>query len=380
MKYDYLIVGAGLFGAVFARQMAEVGKKVLIIDKRSHIGGNAYTELSNETHIHVYGPHLFHTNNNDIWSYVNRFSEFNHYRHKVKSNYNGKIYSMPFNMMTFHQFWGCVTPKEAKECLDQKRIKIANPKNLEEQAIAIVGEEIYDTLIYGYTKKQWRRDPKDLPASIIKRIPLRFTYDDNYFNDRFQGVPVNGYSGMIANIIDEIDVKLKTNFHEDIKNWRSIARKLVYSGAIDELYKYKYGELEYLTLELNTKYYDIDDYQGIGQMNYTSVHIPYTRIVEHKHFYSNQQTKGTLVTKEYPIDWERGKIPFYPINNEDNNRKYQLYYQESKKYSDIIIGGRLGKYQYMDMHQVIAQAITASKKEMKKFNLKPFANTIREKT
>lgn len=361
MKYDYLVVGCGLFGVVFARKMVEAGRTVLIIDKRDHIGGNVYTSQADDYYIHVYGPHLFHTGSRAIWDYVNRFTEFNHYQHKVKANYKGQILSLPFNMMTYYQLWGCTTPKEAMEAVEKQKVPCENPRNLEEWALSQVGTEIYEKLIYGYTRKQWMRDPKDLPSSIIRRLPLRFTYDENYYNDAFQGVPKHGYSHMIENIIDGIEVRLGEDFFET-DDWHNFATKLVYSGCIDRFFNYKYGHLEYRSLEFRQVHTN-GDFQGCGQMNYTDLETPYTRSVEHKHFYLKHSDR-TVVTFEYPVEWQPGKPEYYPVNDDTNNALYEKYREEAKLLPDVIIGGRLGSYRYYDMDQVIAQALHTAEQEL----------------
>jgi len=356
--YDYLVVGSGLFGSIFAREMTQTGHKVLIVDKRKQCGGNVYT---NSEKTHLFGPHLFHTKNEKIWRYITQFSTFNHYQHRVKAIYDGKMYSLPFNMNTFNQLWGCITPKDAKRELEKRLVKIDNPQSIEELALATVGEEIYHKLIYGYTKKQWQRHPKDLPATILSRIPIRFTYDDNYFDDPFQGVPHNGYSDLIQNIIGDIDVKLETDFFD--LNWKNIANKLVFSGPIDRYYNYEFGELEYRSLEFKHETHP-GNYQGIGQLNHTNESTPFTRSVEHNHFYFENKESSTI-TFEYPTEWDKNKEPYYPINDMKNNEVYAKYRSKAKQEIDVIFGGRLGNYKYWDMDQTAANALALAKKELK---------------
>lgn len=355
-KYDILVVGCGLFGSVVARQAKEAGKTVLMIDKRPHIAGNLYTKEINSIHTHVYGPHCFHTKSKEIWDYVNKFAEFGQYRLKVNAQYKGKMYSLPFNLTTFNQLWGCMSPGEAEQKLLQQKVKIENPQNLEEWALTQVGPEIYEKFIKGYTTKQWGRPPKYLPASIIKRIPIRLTYNTDYHEAKYSGVPVNGYTNFIGNMIDGIEIKLDTDFF-DIKDWRRIAKKLVYCGPIDKFYNYKYGALEYRTLRFQNNIQD-GDFQGIAQVNHTEDTVPYTRIVEHKHFYNNpERNPKTVITFEYPDTWDNNKEPYYPINDESNNTMYKKYREDAKKETDIIISGRLGNYLYLDMDQIVALAL-----------------------
>jgi UDP-galactopyranose mutase len=362
---DYLVVGAGLFGSVFARTVADLGHKCRVIDKKPHIGGNCYTKEIEGIIVHEYGPHLYHTNNKKLWDYVNQFAEFNTYKHKVKATYQGKIYSLPFNMQTYYELWGCETPDQAKRELSSRKVPIKDPQNLEEWALSQVGEEIYHKLIYGYTKKQWMREPKELPAFIIKRLPLRLTFNDEYYNNhRYQGVPIKGFTHMIENILDHPNIKVDLNvdfFDKLDKCWQRYDHKLVYSGPIDRFFNYEYGELEYRTLRFRSKILD-GDFQGIGQMNYTDETVPYTRIIEHKHF-TSQENPRTVITYEYPIEWKSGAAPYLPINDDRNNAIYAKYKQESKKLDNVIIGGRLGSYRYFDMHQVIAQAMSKANDE-----------------
>jgi UDP-galactopyranose mutase len=356
---DYLVAGAGLYGSVFGRTVAEQGRKVLVIDRRAHPGGNIWSYELEGIQVHSYGPHAFHTNSPEIWNYVNRFAEFNGYRHKVKANFRGKIYSLPFNMATFHQFWGVTTPAEAQKVLKRKQRKIEKPRNMEEWAVANVGREIYESLIYGYTKKQWRREPKDLPASILRRIPVRFDWNDDYHNDAYQGVPIKGYGHLIENVLDGLDFK---NLTELESGWEKYAKKLVYSGSLDELFGYKHGLLEYRSLDFLTEIVD-GDFQGCTQMNYTSDDVPYTRIVEAKHFVG-LKSKKSVITYEYPKEWHPEAQRYYPINDRKNNAVFEKYKKEAAKHDNIIYGGRLGSFRYMDMDQVIASALHDAHKEL----------------
>jgi len=357
--YDYLIVGAGLFGSVFAEQLKH--KKVLVIDGRNHIGGNVYTEEICGIHVHKYGPHIFHTNNEEIWNYINQFAKFNNYIHRPKVSYKGKTYSFPINMMTLHQLWGVKTPKEAQEKLNSKKVNIKNPKNARDWLLSTLGEEIYEKFFYGYTIKQWGKEPEELPSKIVKRVPIRFDYNDNYFFDRFQGIPEGGYTQIFHKLLDKAEVKLNTPFSE-IKNWRNLAKKLVFTGKPEDLLSNKFGDLEYRSLKFKHTITD-GDFQGTAIVNYTDKKVPYTRIVEHKHFEFEPKSK-TVITREYPKKYKKGMIPYYPVNTKENNDKYKLYKDEICKHDDIILAGRLGRYQYMDMHQVVANALSEAEKEL----------------
>jgi|TARA_B100000287_G_scaffold358810_1_gene350631 UDP-galactopyranose mutase len=364
-KYDYLIVGCGLFGITFAKKAIEDGKKCLIIDKRHHIGGNCYTEEIEEIDVHVYGPHIFHTSDKRIWDYVNEYAEFNHYVNRPKVNYNGKIYSFPINLMTLYQLWGVTTPEDAIAKIESSREKIDNPKNLEEWALSQVGREIYETFIKGYTKKQWMMDPKDLPSAIIRRLPIRLTFDDNYFNDKYQGIPIGGYTKMMKKMLGDIEVKLETDYFSDKEYFDNLAEKVVFTGKIDEFYDYRFGELEYKTLRFHSKVLDKKDFQGNAVVNYTSEDVPYTRICEHKHFQFGKQDK-TVITYEYPVEFTKEKIPYYPVNNTINNDIYSKYKTLSKQQEKVIFGGRLAEYKYYDMHQIIGSAWSKYSKVEKK--------------
>ena len=358
MKYDYLIVGAGLFGAVFAHEMTKNGKKCLVIERRNHIAGNAYTELEENINVHKYGAHIFHTNNKEIWEYINQFADFNRFTNSPVANYNGELYNLPFNMNTFYQMWGVKTPAEAKAKIEEQKAdaNIENPKNLEEQAISLIGKDIYEKLVKGYTEKQWGRKCEDLPAFIIKRLPVRFTYDNNYFNDLHQGIPIGGYTKIVEKMLDGIEVKLNTDFFNDKEKWLNIADTIIFTGMIDQYYDYCYGELEYRGLEFEFETLNIENYQGNAVINYTDAETPYTRIIEHKHF-ENSDSPKTIITKEYPKTWSRGQEAYYPMNDEKNSELFEKYQQLAEKENKVIFGGRLGMYQYFDMEQVITEAL-----------------------
>ncbi len=363
MKYDYLIVGAGLFGSIFAYEAKKQGKKCLVIDKRKHIGGNIYTENIEGINVHKYGAHIFHTSDEEVWEYVNKFCEFNNFVNSPIAKYKGEIYNLPFNMNTFNKMWGVVTPQEAMDKIEEQKAKYKTdePKNLEEQAINLVGYDIYEKLIKGYTEKQWGRDCKELPAFIIKRLPLRFTYDNNYFNDKYQGIPMGGYTKIIEKMLEGIDVELSCDFFEKYEDYKKVADKLVFTGMIDEYYKHKYGILEYRSLSFDNETLDMFDYQGNAVVNYNEREVPFTRIIEHKHFEFNKCEK-TVITKEYPANWSYGDEPYYPLNNDKNNELFDKY-KELSKNDNIIFGGRLGNYQYYDMDKVIKSALEAVRKE-----------------
>lgn len=364
MKYDYLIVGAGLYGAIFAYEVKKMGKKCLVIDKRNHIGGNIYTEEIEGINVHKYGAHIFHTNTKEVWEYINQFAEFNNYVNSPIANYKGEIYNLPFNMNTFNKLWGVITPEEAKNKIEEqkKEYKIVEPKNLEEQAISLIGRDIYEKLIKGYTEKQWGRSTKELPAFIIKRLPVRFTYDNNYFNDKYQGIPIGGYTKIIEKLLEEIEVRVNCNFFDKRKEYEKIANKIIFTGMIDEYYNYCFGNLEYRSLKFETEILEIKNYQGNAVVNYTAKEIPYTRIIEHKHFEFRKQEK-TLITKEYPIEWKNGDDPYYPVNNEKNNSIYEKYRKFAEKEEKVIFGGRLGEYKYYDMDKVIEKVLEDIKNE-----------------
>lgn len=363
--YDYLIVGAGLFGAVFAYEAKKKGKKCLVIDKRAHVGGNVYTEDIEGIAVHKYGAHIFHTSNKEVWEYVQQFAEFNRYTNSPVANFHGEIYSLPFNMYTFNKMWGVVMPDEARQKINEqvREAKIDNPKNLEEQAISLVGKDIYEKLVKGYTEKQWGRRAAELPAFIIKRLPVRFTYDNNYFNDTYQGIPIGGYTGMIERMLDGVDVRLGVDFFENREALEAEAEKTVFTGMIDEYFNYSLGELEYRGLKFETELLDSKNYQGNAVVNYTDYETPYTRIIEHKHFEFGTQPK-TVITREYPQKWVRGEEPYYPMNDDKNNSLYEKYKALADKETNVIFGGRLGQYKYYDMDDVIEAALNCAKENL----------------
>lgn len=356
----FLIVGAGFYGATCARELTDRGHTCLVIDKRNHIAGNAYTSNHDDIHVHQYGPHIFHTNNLDIWKWVNRFATFNNFQLNPVANYKGQIYSLPFSMWTFNQMWGVKSPQEAKELIESQRYK-GEINNLEEQALSLVGKDIYTKLIKGYTKKQWGLHPRELPAFIIKRLPVRFTYDNNYYYDRYQGIPIGGYTQMFNNILSGIKVKLQTNFFSLSKDFLKNFDKIIYTGPLDLYYNYKYGDLEYRSLRWYNEFLDTDNVQGCAIMNYTDSSTPHTRCIEHKYFDYQNQSK-TVVSYEFPEEYKKGSEPFYPINNEKNQEKYKLYKRETEKEPNVIFGGRLAEYRYYDMHQVIGSALNKVEK------------------
>ena len=364
-QYDYLIVGAGLTGAVFAHEAKKIGKKCLVIDRRDHIAGNVYTEEVEGINVHRYGAHIFHTSMKDVWGYVNQFAEFNNYVNSPIANYKGEIYNMPFNMNTFSKMWGVVTPAEAKAKI-QEQIDaegIGEPQNLEEQALSLVGRDIFEKLVKGYTEKQWGRDCKDLPASIIKRLPCRFTYDNNYFNDRFQGIPMGGYAKMVANMLEGVEVRTGVEYKDLIAEQPGIADRVIYCGPIDSFYDYSLGQLEYRSLRFETEVLDEADHQGVAVMNYNEREVPYTRVIEHKHFEFGTQPK-TVVTREYPADWKPGDEPYYPINDERNTALYEQYRELADREGKVVFAGRLGGYKYYDMDKAIAAAFDVVRAEL----------------
>ena len=364
-KYDYLIVGSGLFGAVFAYEAGKKGKKCLVIDKREHIGGNIYTENIEDINVHRYGAHIFHTSNKEIWDYINQFAEFNNYINSPVAKYKDELYNLPFNMNTFSKMWGIATPKEAKEIIASQiaDLNITEPQNLEEQALSLVGKDVYEKLVKGYTEKQWGRDCKELPAFIIKRLPLRFIYDNNYFNDRYQGIPIGGYTGIIEKMLENTEVRLNVDFIKERQEYSDIADKIIYTGMIDEFYNYELGVLEYRSVRFETERLEEENYQGNAVVNYTEREVPYTRVIEHKHFEFGKQPV-TIISKEYSNEWKKGDEPYYPINNDKNNDLYNKYKELSEKEDRIIFGGRLGAYKYYDMDKVILEALELCKKEL----------------
>lgn len=364
MKYDYLIVGAGLFGSVFAHEMTKKNKKCLVIDRRKHLGGNVYNENQEGINIHKYGPHIFHTNDKKIWNYVNSFVEFHRFTHMPIANYKGELYNLPFNMNTFYQLWKVKTPEEANAKIAEQvsSLNIKNPKNLEEQAISIVGIDIYEKLIKGYTEKQWGRKATELPSFIIKRLPVRFIFDNNYFNDKYQGIPIGGYNKLIERLLNGIETKTDVDFFKEKKTLEKLATKIVFTGKIDEYFDYKFGKLEYRSLEFEHQTIDMSNYQGNAVVNYTDAETPYTRIIEHKHFEFGNQKK-TIITKEYPKEWGEGSEPYYPVNDNKNSQLYLKYKEIANTIHNVIFGGRLAEYKYYDMHQVIASALKKAKEE-----------------
>lgn len=356
--YDFLIVGSGLYGAVLAYEAKNRGKNVLVIEKRNHIGGNIYCENVNGINVHKYGAHIFHTNNKNVWDYIGQFAQFNRYTNSPIANYNGEVYNLPFNMNTFHQMWGVITPQEAMDIIEKQKAdyKTENPSNLEQQAINLVGVDIYEKLVKGYTEKQWGRKCDELPPFIIKRLPVRFTYDNNYFNDMYQGIPIGGYTKIIEKLLEGIEVRLETDFLSDRENYEAMAEKVIYTGAIDAYYDYCYGKLEYRTVYFETQELPVENYQGNAVVNYTDSETPYTRIIEHKHFeYGTEPT--TVISKEYPKEWQEGDEPYYPVNNEKNQELYNKYAALAAKNDKVLFGGRLGEYKYYDMDKVIESAL-----------------------
>ena len=364
-RYDYLIAGAGLFGAVFAHEMTKRGKSCLVIDKRNHIAGNIYCEKIEGIHVHKYGAHIFHTSNKKTWEYVNQFAEFNNYINSPVASYKDELYNLPFNMNTFSRMWNIKTPKEAKHIIEEQKadLNISEPKNLEEQALSLVGTDIYEKLIKGYTEKQWGRACTELPAFIIKRLPLRFIYDNNYFNDRYQGIPIGGYTAMVEKMLEGSNVLLETDYFEFIKKNPDIAKKTVYTGMIDEYFDFQLGHLEYRTVRFETEVLDEENYQGNAVVNYTDREVPYTRIIEHKHFEFGTQPK-TVISREYSSEWKPGIEPYYPINDEKNNELFAQYRALADREEKVIFGGRLGDYKYYDMDKVIEAALKLVKKEL----------------
>ena len=371
MKYDYLIVGAGLFGSVFACEAKAAGKKVLVIDKRPNIAGNVYTEKTEGINVHKYGAHIFHTNLKNVWEYVNRFAEFNRFTNAPVANYKGELYSLPFNMYTFNKMWGVVTPAEAQAEIDRQRSEIkGEPQNLEEQAISLVGRDIYEKLIKGYTEKQWGRDCKGLPSFIIKRLPVRLTYDNNYFNALYQGIPVGGYTKMVENMLDGIEVRLDVDYLENKSELDALADKVLYTGAIDAYFGYRLGNLEYRSVRFENELLDIPNFQGNAAVNYTDRETPWTRIIEHKWFEFGRDEDGnelpkTVISREYSSEWKPGDEPYYPVNDEKNSKLYSRYRELADKEKNVIFGGRLGEYKYYDMDAVIASALECAEKNLK---------------
>ena len=370
-KYDYLVVGAGLYGAVFAHEAKAAGKSVLVIDRRPNIAGNVYTEETEGINVHKYGAHIFHTNNKKVWNYVTKFADFNRFTNSPVANYKGELYSLPFNMYTFNKMWGVVTPEEAEAKIRQQREEagIVDPKNLEEQAISLVGRDIFEKLVKGYTEKQWGRDCKDLPAFIIKRLPVRFTFDNNYFNALYQGIPTGGYTKMVANILDDIEVILNQDYLDRKEEFDSMADKVIYTGPVDAYFGYREGYLEYRSVRFETEVLEQPNFQGNAAVNYTDRETPWTRIIEHKWFEFGKDANGndlpkTVISREFSSEWKPGDEPYYPVNDEKNSELYNKYKELAAREENVIFGGRLGEYKYYDMDAVIASALEMSEKEL----------------
>jgi len=365
MKYDYLVVGSGLYGSIFAHEAKKIGKKVLVIDKRPNIAGNVYTEEIEGINVHKYGAHIFHTNNKDVWEYVNQFAEFNRFTNSPVANYKGELYSLPFNMYTFNKMWGVTTPQEAMAKIEEqkKEVNITEPKNLEEQAISLVGTDIYEKLVKGYTEKQWGRPCHELPSFIIKRLPVRLTFDNNYFNALYQGIPIGGYTKMIENMLEGIEVRLNVDYLENKEEYDALAKKVVYTGAIDAYFNYSLGYLEYRSVRFENEILDTPNFQGNAAVNYTDRETPWTRIIEHKWFEFGTQPK-TVISKEYSSEWKPGDEPYYPVNDEKNSELFKKYKELADKEEKVIFGGRLGEYKYYDMDAVIASSLEMCKKEL----------------
>lgn len=363
-KYDYILVGSGLYSGVVAWFAKQKGKKCLVLEKRDHIGGNVYCENTEGIHVHKYGAHIFHTSNKEVWQFVNSLAEFNRYTNSPVANYKGEMYNMPFNMNTFSKMWNISTPAEAKKIIEEQKKEITGePKNLEEQAISLVGREIYEKLVKGYTEKQWGRDCTALPAFIIKRLPVRYTYDNNYFNDLYQGIPIGGYNVIIDRLFEGCDIEIGVDYLEKKEYYDGLGEKIVYTGTIDAYYKYQFGKLEYRSLRFESEVLDEENHQGVAVVNYTDRETPYTRIIEHKHFEFGTQPK-TVITREYPVTWQEGMEPYYPVNDEKNQALYQKYAKLAEKEEHVIFGGRLGEYKYYDMDKVIASAMACAKEEL----------------
>lgn len=368
--YDYLIVGAGLFGAVCARQLTDAGRSVLVIDRRPHVGGNIYTEKTEGINVHVYGAHIFHTNNRKVWNYITRFAEFNRFTNSPVANYKGELYSLPFNMYTFNKMWGVVTPEEASRKIEEQRKEITGePQNLEEQAISLIGRDLYEKLVKGYTEKQWGRDCRELPAFIIRRLPVRLTFDNNYFNALFQGIPVGGYTKLAENLLRGIEVRLNTDYLADRESLDALAGRVIYTGPIDAFFDYRFGPLEYRSVRFETEVLPIPNFQGNAAVNYTDRETPWTRIIEHKWFEFGLDEEGralpkTVISREYSSEWKPGDEPYYPVNDEKNSSLYRKYKDLSESTKKVVFGGRLGEYRYYDMDQVIGAALECAEKEL----------------
>lgn len=371
-RYDYLVVGAGLYGSVFAREAKKCGKKVLVLEKRPHVAGNVFCEDVEGIKVHKYGAHIFHTNNKEVWEYLNQFTEFNRFTNSPVANYKGELYSLPFNMYTFNKMWGVITPEEAMAKIEEQKAEMAGkePSNLEEQAISLIGRDLFEKLVKGYTEKQWGRDCKDLPAFIIKRLPVRLTFDNNYFNALYQGIPAKGYTKMVENMLDGIEVLLNTNYLDDKEKWNEMADKVVYTGPIDAYFDYSLGYLQYRSVRFENELLDMPNFQGNAAVNYTDRETPWTRIIEHKWFTFGKDEDGndlqkTVISREYSSEWKPGDEPYYPVNDEENGKLYGKYRELADKEAKIIFGGRLGEYKYYDMDAVVASALSMVKKELK---------------
>lgn len=365
-KYDYLVVGAGLYGSIFAHEAKKHGKKVLVIEKRNHIAGNIYTKREESINVHKYGAHIFHTSDEEVWKYINGFAKFNRFTNAPKGYYKGKLYSLPFNMNTFYELWGERDPEKVKQIIDLqiKQENITNPQNLEEQALKLVGRDVYEKLIKGYTEKQWGKKATELPPFIIKRLPLRFTFDNNYFNDLYQGIPIGGYTQIVEKLLENIEVKLTTDFFENRNKYEKMTDKIIFTGCIDEYFNYSLGKLEYRSLRFEEETLDKPNFQGNAVINYNEFEIPYTRIIEHKHFEGTISPK-TIITKEFPVTWKEGLEPYYPVNNQKNNDLYKKYLSKANAQEKVVFGGRLGLYKYLNMDLIIKSALNFSKKELK---------------
>ena len=370
--FDYLVVGSGLYGAVFANEAKKHGKSVLVVEKRNTIGGNVYTEQINGINVHKYGAHIFHTNDENVWNYVNRYASFNRFTNSPVANYKGELYSLPFNMYTFNKMWGITTPEEAKSIIEEQRKEISHtPKNLEEQAISLVGRDIFEKLIKGYTEKQWGRDCKELPPFIIKRLPVRFIFDNNYFNAQYQGIPIGGYTNMVTSMLNGVEVRLNSDFLSNREELKRIAKKIVYTGPIDAYFDFRYGALEYRSVHFETEVLNVSNYQGNAAVNYTDKETPWTRIIEHKWFefgkdINGNDIPGTVISREYSTEWKLGDEPYYPVNDEKNSKLFNKYKVLANNETNVIFGGRLGEYKYYDMDQVIATALNCTEKEFGK--------------
>jgi len=356
MKYDYLIVGSGFFGSICAHELKKLGKKCLVLEKRSHVGGNCFTDKKDNINVHIYGPHIFHTSIEEVWNWINQFVKFNDFTFRPVANYKGEIYSLPFNMWTFSKLWNITHPDQAKKIIEDQSSQIVEPENLEEQAIKLVGKDVYYKLIKGYTEKQWRKIATELPKEIIKRLPVRFTYDNNYFNDKYQGIPIGGYTQIFEKLLKNTEVRVNTDYIRERDYWNSQAEKIIYTGPIDAFFEYEFGELEYKTNEFKHEKHETDNFQGVSMMNYTDIEVPYTRCIEHKHF-ENSESECTWISYDFPVDYNKSKEPYYPVNDEKNNSIYLKYKEKSDNLENVYFGGRLAEYKYYDMDKVIKSAL-----------------------